>query len=121
MVRRKSNSYRSEATKDLFELELTPVLGDNPDEGVTPLPTVVVFRSPQDLESETAFDMATMEDPREALQLLLADPEDPDDMSAWEAFWAEWAHKPMRDTNELLNDVMQHYSATPGKPYRSRR
>ena len=106
MARRKASDYRREATHEPFDLEL-----DTTDENGEPV--VVEFADPSRLPTDTAFDLATLTDPREVLERLLG--------PHFDKFWAEWRFRPLNETNELVADVMEHYGADLGKPAKSRR
>lgn len=112
-VRRKSSSYKYEATREPFELELDA----RDDDGQ---PRVVVFTDPNSLETEGAFDLAMQENPKRSLQTML-DNADGSDSGQWALFWPEWRTKPVGALNELLSDVMEHYGADQGKLRRSSR
>jgi hypothetical protein len=106
-MRRTSRSFRKEATRDPFELELEPPEVAGPDDE-TPF---VTFRDPGKLPAESAFDMARMNDPEVMLRKLLSE----DDFAT---FWAEWRTRPVDELNDLIDDVMEHYGAERGKPRR---
>lgn len=116
VARRKSSEYRREATAEPFELELD---GRNEDGS----PVVIVFGDPNDMENETAFDLAIEENPRESLRkmLLRKTVEGREDDWQWRAFWAEWRTRKVGELNDLLADVMSHYGADRGKLARSSR
>lgn len=100
--RKSRRDYVKEATAAPFELELSEPFGDK---------TYVVFKNPNRLETESAFDLARETDAELQLRALLSD----EDYSAW---WAEWRTAPVDETNALLEDVLDHYGANRGKPRR---
>ena len=100
--RRTRRDYVREAKEQPFELELSDPVGDK---------TFVVFRNPNRLPTESAFDLARETDAELPLRALLSD----EDYAAW---WAEWRHAPVDETNELLEDEMEHYGTSRGKPRR---
>jgi hypothetical protein len=107
MARRKSSEYRSEATSEPFELVLESTNEDGSER-------VITFLDPQELDGESAFDLAIETDPKVVLRTLLSE----DD---WASFWAEWRTRKVREINDLQTDVMEHYAAPVGKRAGSRR
>lgn len=104
MSNRKSRrDYAREAKVPPFELELeSSVDGDT---------AFVTFKNPNRLESESAFELNRETDPEMQIRALLSE----DDYAAW---WAEWRTAPVEETNALLEDVLEHYGASRGKPRR---
>lgn len=92
MARRKSSEYRTQATKEPFEVEL--------EDG-----TVVTLADPNRLGAASAFELANERDPKRVLELLLGED--------FPAFWAEFASRPTQEVNELIDDSMSHYGANP--------
>lgn len=99
-MRRSSRNYKIETTREPFEYEL-----DDPIDGG---PAFVTFLDPNKLESESAFDIARMNDAEMSIRSLLSEEEYP-------AFWAEWRKKPIEELNALLEDVQKHYGSDPKK------
>lgn len=99
-MRRSSRNYKIETTREPFELDL-----DDPIEGG---PTFVTFLDPNKLKSESAFDIARLNDAELSIRSLLSEEEYP-------AFWAEWREKPIEELNALLEDVQKHYGSDPKK------
>lgn len=98
-MRKSRRSFTKEAKREPYELDL-----DTPTEdGIE----FVVFGDPNRLGSESAFDLSIM-NPGEIFELLLS----PEHYKAW---WAEWRTVPIEETNALLDDIMTHYGAHPGK------
>lgn len=91
---RKSSSFRKEATRTPYELEL--------EDGTT-----VVFGDPNRLTTKSAFELAKEEDPEKILRLLLG--------KDFDALWAEFSERPVDETNALIEDAMEFYGASPGK------
>lgn len=91
---RRSKDFRREATRVPYELEL--------DNG-----TEVIFQDPNRLTTRSAFELSREEDPEKVLRILLG--------KDFDAFWTEWAEFPVDQTNALIEDVMSHYGASPGK------
>ena len=87
-----------------FELELDAVDEDGEHK-------VVVFADPNKLPTGTAFDLAEDEDPKSILEKLLG--------PFFREFWAEWQFRPIDETNELIEDAMDHYGAGRVKPARA--
>ncbi|MCA1671186.1 MAG: hypothetical protein LC799_02905 [Actinobacteria bacterium] len=95
MTRRKSSSFRQEALKEPYELEL--------DTG-----EVVVFLDPNQLPTKSAFDLAREDDPERALRMMIRDGD-------WDKFWAEYRTRPQGETNATLEDAMEYYGANRAK------
>lgn len=100
MARKSRRSYRSESTREPFELEL-----ETPPEGH---PGYVTFLDPNRIPTISAFDLARAGDSQEVLQHLLSE----EDYKVW---WAEWAAAPVEETRALIEDVQKHYGVDPGK------
>lgn len=99
-MRKSRRDYKKEASREVFELDL-----DDPVEGG---PTFVTFKDPNRLESESAFDIARMNDAELSIRSLLSEDDYP-------PFWAEWRKAPIEELNALLEDVQQHYGSDPKK------
>lgn len=100
MARKSRRSYRTEATREPFELDL-----DNAPDGHRGF---VVFTDPHKISTESSYELAKSASPELTFRLLLSD----EDYDAW---WAEWRSADVEETNKLLEDVQRHYGANPGK------
>jgi hypothetical protein len=99
-MRKSRRDFKKESTRPVYELDL-----ENPPEGG---PEFVTFKDPNRLETDSAFEMARETDPEVVLRKLLSE----QDYVLW---WAEWRKAPINETNELLEDIQEHYGAAPGK------
>lgn len=95
MARRKSSDFRQQATKEPYELEL--------ESGET-----VVFLDPNQMETESSFDLSREDDPERALRLMIKEGD-------WGKFWAEYRTRPQGETNATLEDAMEYYGANRAK------
>lgn len=89
MTRTKSSTYRREATRDLFELEL--------DNGA-----VVVFQDPNKLPTGSVWELNRNETLEGWYQTLLSEA----DYKQW---WDEYEHRPQEETVALQVDVMTFF------------
>ena len=95
VARKKSSSFRQQATKEPYELEL--------DSG-----EIVVFLDPNQMETESSFDLAREDDPERALRLMIREGD-------WDKFWAEYRTRPQGETNATLEDAMEYYQVNRAK------
>ncbi len=98
-MRKSRRGYETQYTGEPFELDL-----ESPPEGHAGF---VTFLNPHRLDTATAAEL-NAKNTREQLETFLS-PED------FEAFWSEWSSVPIEETNNLIEDAMKHYGATPGK------
>jgi len=94
MAVKKSTQYKIEGTRETFQLELKS--GD-----------IITFGDPNKISTEKADDLARA-GASKIFKMLLSDEE-------YAKFWEEFRSTPQEETGALLNDVMEHYGASPGK------
>lgn len=101
-MRKSRRDYKQETAKRPFELDLEEPVGEK---------TFVTFKDPNTIPTRSAFSLARVADPEVLARALLSE----EDFDLW---WAEWSDAPANATNALLEDVLEHYGADPGKPAR---